>query len=348
VSHTYASVGNYDVTVIAYSGGTATSQASQTYTVFDPLTLPITFESSTLNYQFINFGGAWSTVVNNPYIGAENTSAKVGKLEKTNGSEVWAGSVLPLDLPIPFGTFEKISVKTWSPIAGAIVKLKVENSANPDIFMEIDQVTTVANGWETLTFDFFGINTSQQFQNIVIFFDFGNTGNGNDFYFDDIMLTSGTPTVVLPLTFETLNVSYNFMNFGGAFSQVINNPNPTGINTSEKVGSFLKTNGAEVWAGSFIDLDLPIDFSSLNKIKVKTWSPQAGISVLLKLENLTDSNINTEVAVTHTVANAWEELTFDFTGIVNSNNYQRLVIFFNFGNSGNGSTYYFDDIQLSN
>ena len=68
----------------------------------------------------------------------------------------------------------------------------------------------------------------------------------------------------------------------------------------------------------------------------------------LSIVNLTNSNLNIEVNATNTTANAWEELTFNFPGIVNANNYQRVVVFFNFGNSGNGASYYFDDIRLSN
>lgn len=81
---------------------------------------------------------------------------------------------------------------------------------------------------------------------------------------------------------------------------------------------------------------------------MKVWSPQAGIIVKLKLENLNDASINKEIDATTTVANGWEELTFDFNGIVNANNYQRIVLFFDFGNNGTGKTYYFDDIKQSN
>ena len=60
-----------------------------------------------------------------------------------------------------------------------------------------------------------------------------------------------------------------------------------------------------------------------------------------------NSNINIEKDASTTVANGWEELTYDFSGIVNSNNYQRVVVFFDFGNAGTGATYYFDDIKLN-
>jgi hypothetical protein len=73
-------------------------------------------------------------------------------------------------------------------------------------------------------------------------------------------------------------------------------------------------------------------FCSDEKIKIKVWSPKAGIIVKLKLEKKVASDAtNIEVDATSTIANGWEELTFDFPGIVSSNNYQRVVVFFDFG-----------------
>jgi subtilisin-like proprotein convertase family protein len=348
ISHTYTTVGTYTITVIAYSGGAATSQVTQDVTVFDPLLLPVNFESPTLNYAFGDFGGAVSAVVDNPDISGLNTSSRVAKLTKNPGAEVWAGVTLPLDQPIDFSSLTKISIKTYSPAPGKIVKLKLENLSNANINIEKDAVTTVANGWEILTYDFAGINNANNYQRLVIFYDFGNNGTGSTFYFDDIMQTTGAAQVVLPLTFQNLALTYTFTGFGGANTTVENNPSVTGINTSTRVAKLVKNNGSEVWAGSFINLQQPIDFSSLHKIKMKVWSPQSGIVVKLKLENFADANINTELDATTTTSNGWEELTYDFTGVNNANAYQRVVVFFAFGATGTGASYYFDDIQLSN
>jgi hypothetical protein len=309
--------------------------------------LPVDFESGTVNYNFTNFGNANSSVVNNPHIDANNGSAKVGKLNKPNGAETWAGSFLELGSPIDFSVLKKIKMKVWSPASGIVVKLKFENLGNPNINIERDVTTTVANGWEELIYDFTGINNADNFQRLVVFFDFGNAGTGADYYFDDIELTSGAEQLVLPLTFQSSVLTYTFTNFGNATSTVVDNPDASGINTSTKVGALTKANGSEVWAGSFIELASPINFSSLTTMKMKVWSPASGITVKLKLENLANPNINIERDATTTVANGWQELTYDFTGIDNSNNYQRVVVFFDFGNAGTGLTYYFDDIKLN-
>jgi hypothetical protein len=348
VSHTYAAVGAYTLKVIAHSGGVATTVNTQTITVFDPLLFPITFESTTLNYNFVNFGNATSTVVNNPSISGGNTTAKVGRLNKAVGAEVWAGSFLQLDQPIDLSVLKKIKLRSYSPKVGATIKLKLENLTDGNINREVDVLTTVANDWEDLIFDFTGINTANTYQKVVIFYDFGVAGNGANYYFDDLKQTNASAQLELPLTFQNASLNYNFLGFGGANTAVITNPNQTGINTSTQVARSIKNVGSETWAGSFIELAEPIDFSALNKIKIKVWSPQVGAVVLLKLENSANNTINIERTATTTVANAWQELTYDFSGIVSSNNYQKVVIFFNFGTAGNGASYYFDDVKLSN
>ncbi|MGJ8684004.1 MAG: hypothetical protein ACSHWW_05235 [Nonlabens sp.] len=312
------------------------------------LELPLDFESPVLNYGFTEFGGAPTSVIANPDMSGINTSPMVANTLKVNNAQTFAGAFIDLDNPIDFGTFDKIKMKVWTPQAGQIVKLKIENLSDPNINIEVDVMTTVANAWEELIFDFPGVMSSNDYQRIVVFFDFGNTGVGADYYFDDLEVTNGAPALALPLTFDNAALTYNFTNFGGATSTVIANPDATGANTTAMVGNLNKSSGSQVWGGSFIELDGPINFSSLQKIKMKTWSPQSGIVVKMKLENLADPNINIEVDVTNTVASVWEELTFDFTGINNANNYQRLVVFFDFGNAGTGADYYFDEIELTN
>ncbi|WP_264551565.1 hypothetical protein [Flavobacterium sp. N2038] len=348
IAHTYANVGEYKVKVVALSGGIASATYEETVTISNPVLLPVDFESSTLNYAFTNFGGANTAVANNPTINEENPSGKVAKLTKNAGAEVWAGSFLELGEPIDFSTLKKIKIKTWSPKAGIVVKMKLENLTNPDINAEVDVTNTIDNGWEELIFDFSAVDNANKYQRVVVFFDFGNNGTGADYYFDDIQLTSGVETVKMPLIFESSTLTYTFTNFGGANSVLASNPDKTGINTSGKVGALTKGSGAEVWAGSFIELAEPLNFSSFKKIKMKVWSPQAGIIVKMKFENLAESSINKEVDATTTVANGWEELTFDFDGATTANKFQRVVVFFDFGVNGTGKTYYFDDIKQSN
>jgi len=346
VRHTYTSTGDYEVQVTARSGGSASASITDTITISNPLLLPIDFESTMQNYAFVNFGGAESSVVENPDMSAGNMSTRVGRLNKSDGSEVWAGSFLELGEPVDFSQNQLIGIKTWSPEAGITVRLKLENATDSEVFVELDQTTTVANEWEELLFDFSGMDLSAEYSKVVLFFDFGNNGTGANYYFDDIRVTDGQPELTLPVDFENLDVS--FTGFGNAEAEIIDNPDASGINTSSRVGQFVKADGAETWGGVFFDLDSPIDFVAGEKIQMKVWSPVVGANVLLKLENLADSDTFVELQVPTTVASEWEVLEFDFTGVDASNDYQRVVLFFDFGNNGTGNPYYFDDLELAN
>lgn len=196
VQHTYAEAGDYVIKVVAKSGGEATTEYSETITISeasDPITLPVDFESFTINYSFEDFGNAFSTVIDNPDPAGINTSARVAQTNKAAGAETWAGSLFTLGDPIDFTVNKIFKMKVWSPKAGAIVKLKVENLNDGNIAHEVDATTTVSNEWEELTFDFSAIDMANEYQKLVFFFDFGNPGDDALYYFDDIKQTSSSP-----------------------------------------------------------------------------------------------------------------------------------------------------------
>jgi hypothetical protein len=520
ISHIYAAVGTYTLRVVALSGGVATTTFTTTITITDPVLLPVTFESPTVNYAFTDFGGGAVTKINNPQSNGINTSSKVGRMVK-NAPEVWGGSLISLGSPIDFSANKIFRMKVFSPRAGAKVLLKVENLTNGGISFEKEVLTTVANTWEDLAFDFRSINTANSYQKVVLIFELGTAGDGSanfTFLFDDIRLTNQMPTsllalpvtfdiaginyevidfgnnqsveavdpvsagnkvkkttkptgaetwagttigagfttsipftasttqmsirvyspaagirvrlkvedrtnnarsveteamtqaantwetlvfdfanqssgtaalnltytynmasvffdfgvagtgkifywdevrflpanvipnyLALPLDFQSTTYTYPFINFGGGAVTVVNNPSASGINTSTKVGKMVK-GPPEVYGGSFIELVNPINFSTLRTFKVKVYSPRVGAKLLLKVENATNGGINFEREVTTTTANAWEELTFNFSTIDVGNSYSKVVLIFDLGTAGDGSpnfTYYFDDIKLN-
>lgn len=358
VSHTYTTSGTFTVRVVAYSGGAATTTYTQVVTIANQINHPVTFDNPIYDYTMTDFGGDISIDAFDPLVATN----KVKKVTKPNGAEVWAGVTIgtPLGfasrIPVTLAA-SQMSVRVYSPAVGLKIKLKIEDHTNPNKSVETDKLTTVANAWETIVFDFVNqsagtaaLNPTYFFDKASIFFDFGNPGSGKIFYFDDVkyLTTNVAPTgLSLPIDFEsTVANFYPFTNFGNATSVVANNPSASGLNTSTKVGASTKANGAAVFAGSYLELASPINFSATNVIKMKVYSPQSGIVVKLKLENLANGGtINIERDATTTVSNAWQELTYTFNGIVNSNNYQRVVVFFDFGNTGTGLTYYFDDIK---
>jgi hypothetical protein len=351
ITHTYPSVGSFELRVVALSGGTATTEVTQTIEIEDPLVLPIDFESPTIDYIFGDFGGATTMVIDNPDPSGINTSSKVAELFKETGAQDFAGTVIELGSPIDFSENDSFKIDVWSPDAGINVLLKIENADDPNIFEEVMVTNTVANQWEELVFDFSNGDLTQEYAKVVVFFDFGSPGTGTTYYFDNIEQTNlgggGGGNVTLPLDFEDPNLNYVIVGFEGADSAIEPNPDPSGINTSDNVVRTTKTVGAQFFAGTLIELDEPIDFSGVERIAIKTWSPKANIPVRLKLET-SDPNQFVELDVNTTVLDQWEELVWDFSGQTSGLEFIKVIVFFEFidGLMGDGSTYYFDDIKL--
>lgn len=160
---------------------------------------------------------------------------------------------------------------------------------------------------------------------------------------------SAATQVELPIGFESTTLTYDFLGFAGADSAIEANPMPTGINPTSTVMRSTKTNGAEFFAGTFVNLDAPIDFSTSQKLRIKVLSPKSGIPIRVRLENV-DNSVGIELDSNTTTSNEWEELEWDFSGMDTSASFVRVVVFFEFvpGLPGDGSTYYYDDIQIIN
>jgi hypothetical protein len=345
ISHVYEEVGVYDVRVVAISGMDGAIDTTVTVSILNPLELPIDFEDASLDYSFVDFGNVISTVVANPDISDNNQSLRVGQSTKPANAEVWGGTLLELDDPIDFSSLINLGINVWSPESGIIVKLKVENATNPDISYESDLIVSSSNTWEELNFDFSGADLSQEFHKVVLFFDFGNPGNDNTYYFDDIKLVQSDSDVFE--SFEDFEgatpIFTEFGNIGATL--VVSNPDLGGVNNTNNTAQLDNTVGSEVWGGTFFELtNQVIDFAGVKQIRFKSYSPFVGKVVKLKLEN-SDASVTHEVDMMTTVANSWELLTYDFIDAPDAQ-YSRIVVFYDFGNVGDGSLYLFDEMEV--
>ena len=94
------------------------------------------------------------------------------------------------------------------------------------------------------------------------------------------------------LDFETPGTSTTFQYFGssleGSLTQVIPNPNASGVNTSANVTKFIKPAGSQVWAGAFSNPvpSVAIDLTNGGPICVKVHMDHIG-NLALKLEGST-------------------------------------------------------------
>ncbi len=328
----------------------------------DPLAqidLPVTFDDSGVDYLLGDFGGAGSVLGDDP-VGGTNQVAITTKGSADAPSEVWAGTTLGGDggfaTPIPFAEGEtSMSVRVYSPAVGVPVLLKVETAEIPAAYAyEVLTLTTVADEWETLVFDFssVGIDLTQTYVRAPIFFDFGTAGTGQVYYWDDLYFGGGAPPALdkinLPVTFEDSNVNYYLEDFEGAATVLVNDPIVGAANTVA-----MTTKNGQPWAGTIIaapdayDFASPIPFSvDSTTLSVRVLSPAAGIPVMLKIENADATSFH-ELTVNTTVAGEWETLVFDYStqGIDTSIVWVRAIIFFDFLNDANGASYYWDDVM---
>lgn len=333
----------------------------------------ITFDSATVAYALTGFAGAEDSQVVADPTGGTN---KVARVNRSATAELFAGTVVGTQAGLTAGVLPfdagntRMSVRVYSPAAGTPVRIKVEDSSNGARSVETQVLTTVANAWETLTFDFANpvagtpaLNPAFTYDRVIIFFNFGVTGavaGAKTYYFDDVRFIGGGGLPSGPfadLGFDSTGVVYTFTGFAGAEDSSLQ-PDPT--NSANTVVRVNRSATAETFAGTIVSTGPSltvgtIPFTATNtRMSVRVYSPAVGVRVRLKVEVSQDPSRSVETEAVTTRANAWETLTFDFANAVSgtpalnpANGYNRLIIFFDFGQAGSAvgaRTYYFDDV----
>ena len=174
------------------------------------ISLPITWQdSATVNYTTSDFGGIYSLLEADP----ANPARLALKVVKTNAAETWAGTTLGtatgFATNIPFSAnSNQMQIVVYSPGVGATVRMKAEDKADPTKSVETNSVTTVANAWEILTFNFANqasgtapINYTYNYNKLSFFPNFGITGAAageKTFYLGEVAfgtVTSSKPAI---------------------------------------------------------------------------------------------------------------------------------------------------------
>ncbi|WP_026933085.1 hypothetical protein [Christiangramia echinicola] len=317
--------------------------------------------------EFGTFGGTDAGTItvepsDNPFIEGINTSDKVIMVTQTAGVEGWAGIFFDVANKIDFSEEQTIKVKVNSPAAGQTILLKLEDSADSSLNKEVSTTTTVAEGWEELSFTF-AAGDSDKFDRMVLFFNFnGDKDATTVHYFDDINLGEAGPAedpMKLPVTFDDPLVNYDVVPFGaeGTAFEIVTNPNLSGTNDIDsQVGAITKTGAA--YEGATFNLSEALDLSGDNKtLSVKVYS-EVAYTVLLKLETGVNDERSNEVSADHG-GTGWETLNFDFAtdattsyqsdsdpggeAIVPDGQYDQISLFLDLAGSASG-TFYVDDL----
>ena len=190
VDHSYLIEGIYTITISGYGLNGSVVQTS--YEVDIPFIVPESlviqnFEDG-VSLNSFSFGGAsLGIIVANPDPIGENTTANVLEFSKAEGAEVWAGMGFTIDV-LEFDDQTSFQLKSYSPEVGKVIKVKLETVQGnvAGLTHEVDVVTTVANEWETLVYDF-SEAPDLEYVSFIVFYDFGNTAGGT-YRLDEIQL----------------------------------------------------------------------------------------------------------------------------------------------------------------
>jgi hypothetical protein len=303
------------------------------------------------NYTQIFFGASDISVVNNPYLTPDNGSLKVGEYKDPAGAGTeFAGIGIEFPTPPDLSIYNHLSMQVYSPTANVPFLFKLEGGQAVEIF----DTLTEANKWYKFDIDF----TSAQGNNnnkLVIFTNVLSATGGGTYYFDNIkwqragyngcVVDNQTPGLIEGWKYfangHLENEGYQF--------EIVDNPNASGINTSAKVGKFLKASDALPFAGMYTDpaLESPIDWKGLKTMKAKVHMDHIG-NLGLKVEGSATGAPALELKTPNTKTNEWEELSFDFSAVPDNGEYQRLTLFFDLGIDATGTDVasYFDDIVI--
>ena len=354
----------------AQGNGNAVTTSQQAYETVPrtQMALPVNFDSATVAYGLTGFGGAEdSTIVPDP----TNPANTVAKVVRAAGAESWAGTTITATTAanvqtgfspkIPFNvTDTRMSVRVWSPNAGIPVRLKVEDSADPNKSVETEATVTTAAGWQTLTFNFAShvagtaaLNLGHNYNKASIFFDYGRdkaTSVQKTYYFDDITFLPGDSVTPPPAGSGTVLLSFDetppAYADGGAYGGAVATVEPGPAGGSGNALKILKPVSPDTWGGTFFTV-ARIPFTTDRKmITARVYSTRASAKVSMKLEVPGGASVEV-VGTTTGAANTWSTVTWDFGAVDLSKAYTVMAITPDLSLVTTGQSYFIDDITLA-
>ena len=152
--------------------------------------------------------------------------------------------------------------------------------------------------------------------------------------------------------FDTTNSDIGFVSWAGTGFAKIENPDKSGINTSDYVAEYTHAGNDSGLENDLVNGATPLtpfDFSETPFVKVKVWVSKP-VAVSVKVQNYPNWWEGEEQKIEVTEINKWVELVFNY-GAVTATNYDRVQIYFDkdrTAGSVSGDKFYFDDYLRSN
>jgi Secretion system C-terminal sorting domain len=290
------------------------------------------------NATYVN-GWDSLTVIPNPAPNTVNSSSLVGRYVDPLG-EPWNGLLIDYQNPIDLSTNNQFNAKIWSSKATKVLfKLEGGVSTPDEVWADITEI----NQWVEYSIDF-SSQASASHNKMIMFFNAGNEPEAGDVYFVDDFAW-GEKTVEDIENFENgASLPWEPLDqqslLHGEF-EVIDNPDPNGVNTSNKVGKYTK--GLSQFSTVAAVAPGLIDISEKPQYNLDVWAPLGSVSVTFQLESA--SSGNKDVTRDLTSPGSWETLSFNFSEFQTINDWSAIKILFNSGVAEQGAVYYFDNLR---
>lgn len=300
------------------------------------------FESGTASLTWQAVDGTWSGVVNNPKPNKVNNSTKVGqyiKKDSTQYSLFGANFTTPVNL----ATNNKFKISVLANKTGTLIfKFQGPKGAS-----EVAKQIVVTGAWQEYSIDMYAARAIDSLNKLYLFFDAGVGNSKKDtFWFDNIQqlpadACSGVASNKAIIDDFECQRNANYLDTWDSLT-VVSNPDPTGINTSAKVGRYGDPSGAGTEYAALVHQNVvPIDLSVNNYMRLKIWAPKVG-NLLMKMEN-GGAAMEVSVPITASMINKWVSVGADFSAAA-FRGLTKAVLFFNAGVAPTtGDVYYIDD-----
>ncbi len=261
------------------------------------------------------------------------------------------------DLSDYLSSTKQMTMDVWSPAAGTTVQITLENDvlALPDNFPDGRHsvylaTTTVAMGWETLTFSFDNQPdasvASDNVNRVVILFApdtntdgtyFWDNFNGPEFADDPCEGATENPEILNDFECNQ-NVNFTFSHSGVNFKRIIN-PDQNG-NESEYVAQYIRNAGElnDVLIGQF---DGNLMLQSNSSLSLDVWDPLPPTKIRLSLQNAA-GDVIIQMDEETSVAGGWETLTYNPTSVADAMDIEQFVILFD-PETNTSEQYFFDN-----
>jgi hypothetical protein len=303
-----------------------------------------TFENGANLPWNADFGDGAVNVVENPAdadpLGI-NPSDSVGSYQKIEGRD-FSLLIAVLDTAIDLSVNNQFKIQVNSPIRTDFI-MKLEGGG---VDFEGRQHIAIRDTWIEYSFDFSSASDVTTIDRIVLFFDPGVAESSDTFLIDNIVAVPAgdcAGTIPTPGIVDDFECQRNVAVGSPGFLDLtaVDNPDPSGINTSAGVGRYRDTLGG--FHALVYRYGRDIDLATYPIFKMKVWAPVAG-RLLVKLEGGESAPFENDAQITE--LNTWVEYTIDFRSQAGAS-HEDLVMFFNAGEvAGENEVYFIDDIRF--